>query len=75
MAKLAGLPLDVIERAKVILDNLEANAMADAGQPAVVRAIREHRGGRSGRKRNEAAQLSEEQELSTSYQPNLFDGF
>ena len=72
-AEEAGMEMEAEHRE--YLDNLEANAMADAGQPAVVRAIREHRGGRSGRKRNEAAQLSEEQELSTSYQPNLFDGF
>ena len=75
VAKLAGLPNDVIERAKVILDNLEANAMADAGQPAVVRAIREHSRARSGKKRSGTDHLSEEQDLAGSYQPNLFDGF
>ena len=74
VAKLAGLPETVIERAKIILDNLEANAIADAGQPAVVQAIREQKG-RGGRKRSGAERLSEEQDPQGSYQPNLFDGF
>jgi DNA mismatch repair protein MutS len=35
VAKLAGLPNSVISRAKEILDNLENNAMADGGLPAL----------------------------------------
>ncbi len=37
VAKLAGLPEQVIVRAREILDNLENNAIADAGQPALLR--------------------------------------
>ncbi len=35
VAKLAGLPEKVIERANEILENLENNAIAEAGQPAL----------------------------------------
>jgi DNA mismatch repair protein MutS len=35
VAKLAGLPKEVIARANEILENLEDNAMAEAGQPAL----------------------------------------
>ena len=35
VAKLAGLPGRVIERAREILENLETNAIAEAGQPAL----------------------------------------
>ena len=41
VAKLAGLPRDVIERAGEILENLEDNAVGYSGQPAAVRKIRE----------------------------------
>lgn len=37
VAKLAGLPDGVVARAKEILENLEDNALADAGQPALAR--------------------------------------
>lgn len=36
VAKLAGLPQEVISRAKDILENLENNAIAEAGQPSLV---------------------------------------
>ncbi len=35
VAKLAGLPQEVVERAKEVLDNLERNAMAEYGEPAL----------------------------------------
>jgi DNA mismatch repair protein MutS len=35
VAKLAGLPLQVLTRAKEILENLEDNAIAEAGEPAL----------------------------------------
>ena len=41
VAKLAGLPRDVIERAGEILENLEDNAVGYSGQPAAVRKLRE----------------------------------
>jgi len=39
VAKLAGLPNDVIVRAREILENLEENAIADAGMPSYTRPI------------------------------------
>ena len=36
VAKLAGLPAEVIGRAKDILENLENNSIAEAGQPALI---------------------------------------
>ncbi|MBO5959473.1 MAG: DNA mismatch repair protein MutS, partial [Lentisphaeria bacterium] len=38
VAKLAGLPTEVITRAKEILENLEANAIGQAGLPAIMMA-------------------------------------
>lgn len=37
VAKLAGLPNELINRAKEILENLENNALAEAGQPALAK--------------------------------------
>ena len=37
VAKLAGLPSEVISRAREILENLEDNAIAEAGQPALTK--------------------------------------
>ncbi|MBO5724792.1 MAG: DNA mismatch repair protein MutS, partial [Lentisphaeria bacterium] len=69
VAKLAGLPKDVIRRALEILDNLENNAIADAGQPAVITRIREDRRG-IPRARNNAEKNREE---LRALQPSLFD--
>ena len=69
VAKLAGLPAEVIERAKAILENLEANAIADAGQPAVVHAIREQRKGIS---RKSVAPVNDPSDPDI-FQPSLFD--
>lgn len=45
VAKLAGLPNEVIVRAREILENLEENAISETGQPAYTRPIlRESRG-------------------------------
>lgn len=63
VAKLAGLPQEVISRAKEILDNLENNAIADAGQPALaVKRVRDPK------QRYKAAK-----EESGPLQPSLFD--
>lgn len=37
VAKLAGLPKEIISRANEILENLETNALAEAGQPALAK--------------------------------------
>ncbi len=45
VARLAGLPKEVITRAKEILENLEANSIGDAGTPSFIRPImHEHPG-------------------------------
>jgi DNA mismatch repair protein MutS len=38
VARLAGLPKPVLERAREILDNLEGNAITEAGQPRLARS-------------------------------------
>ncbi len=40
VARLAGLPKSVIERAKEVLSNLEGNAVTDSGQPTLARQRR-----------------------------------
>lgn len=51
VAKLAGLPNEVIVRAREILENLEENAVSESGQPAYARPIlRESRGGYRAKK-------------------------
>jgi len=37
VARLAGLPRPVVERAREVLDNLEGNAIAESGQPRLAR--------------------------------------
>ncbi|MEI8078344.1 MAG: DNA mismatch repair protein MutS [bacterium] len=37
VARLAGLPKSVVERAREVLDNLEGNALAESGQPRLAR--------------------------------------
>ncbi len=57
VAKLAGLPKDVIERAKEILGNLESDSLAESGQPSLARR-------RKGAKTNV---------VSETEQPSLFN--
>ena len=69
VAKLAGLPDEVIGRAKEILENLEDNSIAEAGQPALLtgsKACIVHESRRSYRKKN-----SDDDTLPL--QPSLFD--
>ena len=40
VARLAGLPKSVVERAREVLDNLEGNAIAESGQPRLARRRR-----------------------------------
>ena len=64
VAKLAGLPAPVIERAKEILENLENNAGAEQGQPSLsVGTAREKRGIYPKTKRPRTENI----------QPSLFD--
>ena len=58
--KLAGLPKEVIARANEILENLESNAIAEAGQPALA----EHHG-EEGKERKPRK--------GKTNQPTLFD--
>ena len=69
MAQLAGLPKDVIRRAREILDNLENNALADAGYSGRGTRIREERKNLP-RPRNNAVRNREE---LRDLQPSLFD--
>ncbi len=59
VAKLAGLPKEVISRANEILENLENNAIAEAGQPALAE---HHEKGKEKKPRKGKAE-----------QPTLFD--
>lgn len=65
VAKLAGLPDDVIRRANEILENLENNSVAEAGEPAL--AV--HRK-KPTLKRQTKLKAKED---SDNYQPSLFD--
>ncbi len=76
VAKLAGLPAEVITRAKEILDNLENNAIGEAGLPAITQ-MREHEtpayraeGGKAQRKA--AAGKTKNDDESGSLQLTLF---
>jgi len=62
VAKLAGLPESVLARANEVLENLENNAMQEAGRPAIA----EHR---SKKKRKKVIQV---EELEGPYQGSLF---
>ena len=66
VAKLAGLPPEVISRAQDILENLENNSIAEAGQPSLVTKsrymIREQR-----------QKYKKEKPESDHIQPTLFD--
>jgi DNA mismatch repair protein MutS len=46
VARLAGLPKSVVERAREVLDNLEGNAIAESGQPRLARRRRVTAGGK-----------------------------
>ncbi len=59
VARLAGLPKTVVERAKEVLSNLEGNAVTDNGRPTLARAR-----GESGRKKKEE---------DATPQPSLFE--
>ncbi|MBN1864624.1 MAG: DNA mismatch repair protein MutS [Victivallales bacterium] len=67
VAKLAGLPDKVIERANEILENLENNAMAEAGQPALA-VSHQKKNAKPPRKT-----LPHETPNNTHIQPLLFD--
>ena len=69
VAKLAGLPPEVISRAKDILENLENNSIAEAGQPALVssRACVIHENRKSSRKKGS------DDNNALPLQPSLFD--
>jgi len=70
VAKLAGLPAEVISRSKEILENLEDNSIAEAGQPALTASSRRyviHESRRSGRKK------PPEDGSDRPLQPSLFD--
>lgn len=70
VAKLAGLPADVIDRAKDILENLENNSIAEAGQPALVSRTKTNmiREGRKTYRKNPKPEGSPD-----NIQPSLFD--
>ena len=79
VAKLAGLPPEVITRAKDILENLENNSVSDGGEPSLVTGrniIREHAApysrSSSGRKKN-VKKGKESDSGEQSWQPSLFD--
>jgi DNA mismatch repair protein MutS len=40
VARLAGLPVDVVDRAREVLSNLEGNAFSETGQPKIARTRR-----------------------------------
>lgn len=79
VAKLAGLPEEVISRAKDILENLENNAIAEAGQPSLVTAnkrskyypVRENKQKYKAEKQGKAVPPPEPEQ--TDIQPSLFD--
>ena len=60
VAKLAGLPQSVLERAKEVLDNLENNSYQSDGKPTLAKPSKKR-----------AKKIREEQ--STHYQPSLFE--
>ena len=62
VAKLAGLPQSVIDRANEVLENLENNAMEEAGRPAIAAH-------RTAKKRKKVIQV---EEPDGPYQASLF---
>jgi DNA mismatch repair protein MutS len=86
VAKLAGLPDAVVERANVILDNLENNSMGEGGQPALIQhhGLGEQRSGypnragsssKSAKKRaiSTSQNIGGDSEIEAPFQPSLFD--
>ncbi len=71
VAKLAGLPDGVIGRAKTILENLEENAIGEAGLPSIMFA-REHRAISSYQAKRTPARKKQDSE-GQSMQMSLFD--
>ena len=69
VAKLAGLPNDVIVRAREILENLEENAIADAGMPSYTRPILRERHAKFHTKKTRKTAPDEDDEPE---QPTLF---
>ncbi len=81
VAKLAGLPQEVITRAQEILENLENNAIADAGLPSITSSrLREHSGVyrtdrktvRCGGKSSSSRNTDNSGEQEEPLQPTLF---
>ena len=68
VAKLAGLPNPVIERAKEILENLENSAINNTGEPVL--AAKSHR--RQHRTRENRTSYHDDEKSSDIVQPTLF---
>ena len=72
VAKLAGLPNDVIVRAREILENLEENAIADAGMPSYTRPILRERHAKFHVKRPKKSGADAAPQDDEPEQPTLF---
>ena len=76
VAQLAGLPNKVIDRANEILENLENNAIAEAGQPALAKHTPKKKNKKTKQKKGvDCAGKNESIPKSTTIQPSLFDAF
>ena len=81
VAKLAGLPDLVVRRANEILENLESNAIAEAGQPALAVHHKEQevkkksKTGKAGASKRKSTKELPPEESDAPVQPSLFDGF
>ncbi|MBR2364747.1 MAG: hypothetical protein IKA79_06060 [Lentisphaeria bacterium] len=80
VAKLAGLPPEVISRAKDILENLENNSVSTSGEPSLVtgsnmirESARPYSKGNSSRRKNPSGKEKNNGEEPDSWQPSLFD--
>ena len=83
VGQLAGLPEPVITRAKEILENLESNAIAEAGMPALAvhhnSPTRKLKKKKTSKKSTKTKDLSDDRDigevddLQEPYQPSLFD--
>lgn len=74
VAKLAGLPNSVISRAKEILDNLENNAMADGGLPALTvhqEKVKESNATYQAKQSNRSNKVKNSGEPEEPFQPSL----